>query len=112
MAKDREVLIKLRRKYSKDETISAMEKQMKVLEREKGELLAEIDFLKQEKEDLKKDFERRIISEIQEHHMWKHQKNLLKKRGEEITKLRLANRDLVSKYANVVLQLNNIQNKK
>ena len=49
------VLLKLRRQYSKDETVAALSKALSVKEREVGELLSEVDFLKEELEKLQKE---------------------------------------------------------
>lgn len=43
--KDEDILIKLKRKFGKDELVSFLNKKIKELEIEKGELLSEIDFL-------------------------------------------------------------------
>lgn len=50
--KDEDILIKLKRKFGKDELVSSLNNRIKKLEIEKGELLSEIDFLNyQNKQD-------------------------------------------------------------
>ena len=48
MSYEEDVLIKLRRKYSKDEVVSALFKKMSDKDLEIGKLLSEIDFLNSE----------------------------------------------------------------
>jgi len=48
------VLLKLRRKYSKDETVAALNKKVSDLEIEKGMLIDEIEELKEKVENQKK----------------------------------------------------------
>ena len=50
--KDEDILIKLKRKFGKDELVLFLNKRIKELEIEKGKLLSEIDFLNyQNKQD-------------------------------------------------------------
>ena len=50
--KDGDILIKLKRKFGKDELVLFLNKRIKELEIEKGKLLSEIDFLNyQNKQD-------------------------------------------------------------
>ena len=50
--KDEDILIKLKRKFGKDELVSFLNNRIKELEIEKGKLLSEIDFLNyQNKQD-------------------------------------------------------------
>ena len=55
------VLIKLRRKYSKDETIAALSKKISELEIEKGKLSSEIEHLQYQNE---KDFDNKEIMKL------------------------------------------------
>mgnify|MGYP000105285445 CR=1 FL=1 len=55
------VLIKLKRKYSKDETVSALTKKLKEVEIENGKLSAEIQHLEYE---LKKDFDNKEVMKL------------------------------------------------
>ena len=61
--KDEDILIKLKRKFGKDELVSFLNNRIKKLEIEKGELLSEIDFLNyQNKQDMYQ--YRKAISQI------------------------------------------------
>ena len=88
------VLIKLRRTYSKDETVKALNKKIEILEMEKGQDLSEIDYLKHELKTLEQKLRAEFIKEIQEHPMFKEQRKLIKNRGEKITELKLEIRKL------------------
>ena len=48
--KDEDILIKLKRKFGKDELVLFLNKKIKELEIEKGKLLSEIDFLNYQNE--------------------------------------------------------------
>ena len=48
--KDGDILIKLKRKFGKDELVLFLNKKIKELEIEKGKLLSEIDFLNYQNE--------------------------------------------------------------
>lgn len=48
MSYEDNVLISLRRQYSKDETVAAMSKKLSLLELENGELKSEVDYLEHE----------------------------------------------------------------
>ena len=97
MSYEEDVLIKLRRKYSKDEVVSALFKKLSDKDLEIGKLLSEIDFLNSELKKQKDEVEKLAVSRIQEHSMWIQQKNLIKKRGEEIKKLKEKNLELSRK---------------
>lgn len=61
--KDEDILIKLKRKFGKDELVLFLNKKIKDLEIEKGKLLSEIDFLHYQNEQDKKQY-RKSISQI------------------------------------------------
>ena len=89
-----EVLIKLRRKYLKDEIVSALYTKISEKDLEIGKLLSEIDFLNSELKKQNSEVEKMAVSRIQEHPMWVQQKNLIRKRGEEIQNLKKKNLEL------------------
>ena len=89
-----EVLIKLRRKYSKDEIVSALYTKISEKDLEIGKLLSEIDFLNSELKKQNSEVEKMAVSRIQEHPMWVQQKKLIIKRGEEIQNLKKKNLEL------------------
>ena len=94
MSYEEDVLIKLRRKYSKDEVVSALYAKISEKDLEIGKLLSEIDFLNSELKKQKDEVEKLAVSRIQEHSMWIQQKKLIKKRGEEKENLRKKNLEL------------------
>ena len=97
MSYEENVLIKLRRKYSKDEVVSALYAKISEKDLEIGKLLSEIDFLNSELNKQNFEVEKIAVSRIQKHPMWIQQKNLVKKRGEEIKKLKEKNLELSRK---------------
>lgn len=58
--KDEDILIKLKRKFGKDELVSFLNKRIKELEIDKGKLLSEIDFLNYQNERDKKQYSESI----------------------------------------------------
>lgn len=58
--KDEDILIKLKRKFGKDELVLFLNKKIKELELEKGKLLSEIDFLNYQNEQDKKQYSKSI----------------------------------------------------
>lgn len=58
--KDEDILIKLKRKYGRDELVLFLNKRIKDLEIEKGKLLSEIDFLNYQNEQDKKQYSKSI----------------------------------------------------
>lgn len=97
MSYEENVLIKLRRKYSKDEVVSALYAKISEKDLEIGKLISEIYFLNSELKKQNSEVEKIAVSRIQEHPMWFQQKNLIKKRGEEIKKLKEKNLELSRK---------------
>ena len=81
------ILIKLRRKYSKDEIIGALNKKIEFLELEKGKLLSEIEHLEYIIRELKSSFEKRMSESVRDSPLYLEQQKILKKRGELINKL-------------------------
>ena len=74
MSYEEDVLIKLRRKYSKDEVVSALYAKISEKSLEIGKLLSEIDFLNSELNKQNSEVEKIAVSRIQEHSMWIQQK--------------------------------------
>ena len=58
--KDEDILIKLKRKFGKDELVLFLNNRIKELEIEKGKLLSEIDFLNYQNEQDKKQYSKSI----------------------------------------------------
>lgn len=83
------VLIKLRRKYSKDETVAALSKKVTDLEIENGKLSAEIEHLEHQ---AKKDFDNKEVMKLAKIEARKEKLYLLKLN--ENKKLRKENIDL------------------
>lgn len=83
------VLLKLRRKYSKDETVAALNKKLEILEIEKGKLLSEIEHLEHTIKELKASVNKEISELIRNSDLYLQQQKILKQRGELIQKLHL-----------------------
>ena len=112
MSYEENVLIKLRRKYSKDEVVSALYAKISEKDLEIGKLISEIDFLNSELKKQNSEVEKIAVSRIQEHPMWFQQKNLIKKRGEEIKKLKEKNLELSRKNYLLTKKLQENDNRK
>lgn len=107
MSYEENVLIKLRRKYSKDEVVSALYKKISEQQTEIGKLLAEIDFLNSELKKQSDEVEKLEVEKIKEHPMWIQQKKLIKNRGEEIKKLKEKNLELSRENYSLTKNLQN-----
>ena len=83
------VLLKLRRKYSKDETVAALNKKVELLEVEKGKLLSEIEHLEHTIKELKSSVNKEILELVRNSDLYLQQQKILKQRGELIRKLHL-----------------------
>ena len=83
------VLLKLRRKYSKDETVAALSKKVELLEVEKGKLLSEIEYLEHTIKELKSSVNKEILDLVRNSDLYLQQQKILKQRGELIRKLHL-----------------------
>ena len=83
------VLLKLRRKYSKDETVAALNKKVELLEVEKGKLLSEIEHLEYTIKELKSSIDKEILELVRNSDLYLQQQKILKQRGELIRKLHL-----------------------
>ena len=84
------VLLKLRRKYSKDETVAALSKKVELLEVEKGKLLSEIEYLEHTIKELKSSVNNKeILDLVRNSDLYLQQQKILKQRGELIRKLHL-----------------------
>lgn len=83
------VLLKLRRKYSKDETVAALNKKVELLEVEKGKLLSEIEHLKHTIKEFKSSVNKEISELVRNSDLYLQQQKILKQRGELIRKLHL-----------------------
>ena len=112
---DDEVLLKLRRKYSKNEIFAALETRCKSLEIENGKLQSEIDYLNNEILKMKKFMERyekkrpltiqnEVNRQIKESAKWKEKEAVIKEKesvirnlNKKITQLRTDNRELIEK---------------
>ena len=86
------VLLKLRRQYSKDEVIGALNKKIELLEVEKGKLFSEIEYLEHTIKELKSSFEKEISEMVRNSHLYLQQKKMIKQRGDLIRKLLSGNR--------------------
>lgn len=81
------ILIKLRRKYSKDEIVQALDKKIEALEIEKGQLLSEIDHLKHTISEIKQKDHTEISRLFRESAMYREQQKMIKERGKSIREL-------------------------
>lgn len=113
--RDDEVLLKLRRKYGKDEIFAALKTRCKSLEIENGKLQSEIDYLNNEILKMKKFIERyerkrpltiqnEVNRQIKESAKWKEKEAVIKEKesviknlNKKITQLRTDNRELIEK---------------
>ena len=103
------VLIKLRRKYSKDETVAALSKKLTDLEIENGKLSAEIEHLEYQ---AKKDFDNKEVMKLAKIEAQKEKLYLLKlNENKKLRKENIALRKYRSELINEVLVLKkNIEN--
>jgi uncharacterized coiled-coil protein SlyX len=113
--RDDEVLLKLRRKYGKDEVFAALEARCSSLEIENGKLKSEIDYLNHEILKMKKFIEKyerkrpltiqnEVNRQIKESGRWKEKESVIKEKEEvirnlnkKISQLRIDNRELIEK---------------
>lgn len=113
--RDDEVLLKLRRKYSKDEVFSALETRCSSLEIENGKLQSEIDYLNHEILKMKKFIEKyerkrhltiqnEVNRQIKKSDKEKEKESAIKEKEEvirnlnkKISQLRIDNRELIEK---------------
>lgn len=82
------VLLKLRRQYSKDEVIGALNKKIELLEVEKGKLFSEIEYLEHTIKELKSSFEKRVSEAVRNSPLYLQQQKILKERGDLIRKFK------------------------
>ena len=86
------VLLRLRRQYSKDEVIGALNKKIELLEVEKGKLFSEIEYLEHKIKELQSSFEKEVSEMVRNSHLYLQQKKMIKQRGDLIRKLLSGNR--------------------
>lgn len=91
------VLIKLKRTYTKDETIQALNKKIESLEVEKGQLLSEIEHLNYTIKEKKAQEIRDLEGLFRESSLYKQQKKIIRDRGEKIRNLMVDLRRLATK---------------
>lgn len=82
------VLLKLRRQYSKDEVIGALNKKIELLEVEKGKLFSEIEYLEHKIKELQSSFDKRVSEEVRNSPLYLQQQKILKERGDLIRKFK------------------------
>lgn len=96
-----DVLIKLRRKYSKDDAVSLLNKKISELETYNGELISEVDHLNSEIEKIKTNY--KSIIEIEIEKFLSKYKNAIEANKEieylknRVSKLQIINEELASK---------------
>lgn len=87
------VLIRLKRQYSKDELVAALNKKISELEIENGKLLSEIEYLNDE---IKKQIKQKG-NDLKKHPLWKQQQQISKRREEKIKRIEEDNRKLIAR---------------
>ena len=87
------VLIRLKRQYSKDELVSTLNKKISELEIENGKLLSEIEYLNDE---IKKQIKQKN-SDLKKSPLWEQQQQISKRREEKIKRLEEDNRKLIAR---------------
>lgn len=98
---DNQVLLHLRRKYSKDETVAALSKKLSMAEVEIGKLKSEIDHLNDELLKLNKQSDRDVKIEAKKSHLYQVKSKQLKAYKKEISNLRKRNSELVLEIVNL-----------
>ena len=105
-----DVLIKLRRQYSKDETVAALNKKISEMEFEKGQMIAEIDHLQSEITQLKLTKQHALQCEtgqiIKNNPQYIQQKELLKNANSKIQTLKKDNSRLISEIVKLRNEIN------
>lgn len=87
------VLIRLKRQYSKDELVAALNKKISELEIENGKLLSEIEYLNIE---IKKQIKQKD-NDLKKHPLWEQQQQISKRREEKIKRIEEDNRKLIAR---------------
>lgn len=112
-----DVLIKLRRQYSKDETVAALNKKISEMEFEKGQMIAEIDYLQSEIIQLQEDNNQLKLTKqhaiqceagqvIKNDPRYIQQKELLKNANSKIQTLKKDNSRLISEIVKLRNEIN------
>ena len=93
------VLIKLSRKYSKDETVSALSKKLEISEIQNGKLISEIHYLEFKlKENIDKDQENKLARiEARKTKIFQNSLSQNKKLNKQVSELRKLRGELFSK---------------
>lgn len=94
------VLIKLKRKYSKNEVISALTKKLSDAEVENGKLKSEIFELEHKIKTIRKDLQKELKQEIHQK-VYSKINSKFKEKDDLISRLRTANSDLISRLNNI-----------